>query len=417
MKTKVAVIGLGYVGLPVLSSISGRVEVVGFDVNEMRIEELSAGYDRTGEVTQQELDAIKATYSSSPKDCEESDIYIVTVPTPVNTENEPDCSHLIEACKMVGKQIKNGAVVIFESTVYPGLTREICIPILEHSSNFKCCRDFHVGYSPERINPGDKTRRLKDIVKVTSGCCDISRAIVDQFYSELLDLKTYSASSLEVAEAAKVIENTQRDINIALMNELSEIFQKAGIDTNEVIEAASTKWNFHAYVPGLVGGHCIGVDPYYLSYKAKILGVEPKMILAGREVNNAVTERILNEVLNHKQRLKDPNNFKVLILGASFKEDCPDVRNSKSLELFEDLRNLDIDVSICDPIADFNCKDKLWEPTEFGVLGKYDFIIITVSHSIFLQLEFKKLRQLLKENGKIYDVKSIFDKADTDYRL
>lgn len=417
MANKISVIGLGYVGLPVLTSIMGEVELIGFDINELRVKELSAGYDRTGEVSQEGLSICKAKYTSSPEVCKASDVFIVTVPTPVTSENEPDCSYLISACEMVGKQIKNGSLVLFESTVYPGLTRNICIPALERASSLKCCHDFHVGYSPERIIPGDNSRSLKDIIKVTSGCCDKSRKKVDLFYSEFLELETYSAPTLEVAEAAKVIENTQRDVNIALMNELSEILQKAKIDTHEVIKAASTKWNFHPYTPGLVGGHCIGVDPYYLAFKAEELHVEPKLILAGRQVNNKVSSRIIKEVITHQKNVEIKSEFNVLILGATFKENCPDIRNSKSLELYSSIKNSKIDVSICDPVADFKHTREEIDPVEIEALSRYDFIILSVNHSIFYNLGIDNLRKHLKHNGKIYDVKSMFDKNYSDYRL
>lgn len=414
---QVTIIGLGYVGLPLLAEIGDKTQVIGFDLDSLRIHELKDGYDRTGELTTNELNRVNAKFTDNFADCGDSDFYVVTVPTPVNSKQDPEPKYLRLACEQIGPSLQPKNTVIFESTVYPGLTREVCIPILERLSGLKCSKDFFVGYSPERINPGDKTKRLKDIIKVTSGCCNSSRRLVDKFYSEIVGLKTHSAPSLEVAEAAKVIENTQRDINIALMNELSEIFNLCGIDTKDVIEAASTKWNFQAYTPGLVGGHCIGVDPYYLAFKARQLGIDPKVILAGRATNEKVVSRVIQRVHQAYSSIPNRTSYSILLLGATFKENCPDIRNSKSIDLYNSLNESEYEVEICDPLANLDEAHPSVKVTDLSYLKTYDLIIATVGHQIFKELGIEHFKSHLKENGEIFDLKSLFSRYESTFRL
>jgi len=415
------IIGLGYVGLPLAIEFSKVRPVVGFDLNSNRIDELKKGIDRTNEVSQKELTAASSIiFTSDEKQIKNCNVFIVTVPTPIDKQNNPDLSPLRGACRTVGSYLKKDDIVIFESTVFPGATREICVPILEEISGLVFNSDFFCGYSPERINPGDKLNNLRTIKKVTSGSNKDISIVVDQLYQEVVDAGTHMAESIEVAEAAKVIENTQRDVNIALINELALIFNKLQINTEHVLKAAETKWNFLPFRPGLVGGHCIGVDPYYLTYKAIEVGYNPEMILSGRRLNNFMPRHISNEVsrLMSRKRINiiDSN---ILILGFTFKENCPDVRNTKVSDLVEEFHNLNANVHVFDPLAD---EDEVFE--EYGIKlinnldsNKYDAIILAVAHKEFTDFSSNYLRSLCNEKSVIYDVKYIFDSHEVDGRL
>ena len=353
---KIAVIGLGYVGLPLAIEFSKKFPVVGFDVNYNRISELRDGIDNTLEIVNRELDASTIKYSSLVKDLEECNVYIVTVPTPIDAYNQPDLQPLIEASKMIGSVIGKGDIIIYESTVYPGATEEVCIPLLEDKSDFKLNEDFYVGYSPERINPGDKEYKITNIIKITSGSTKETALIVDKLYRSIITAGTHMVDSIKIAEAAKVIENTQRDVNIALINEFSIIFNLLNIDTLSVLKAAGTKWNFLPFRPGLVGGHCIGVDPYYLTHKAQSLGYHPEMILAGRRLNDGmakyVVAQLVKKMLKNRIQVEGAN---VLILGLTFKENCPDIRNTKIVDIVTELEEYNINVDISDPWS--SCED------------------------------------------------------------
>ena len=341
--TVIGLIGLGYVGLPLAVEFGKKFKVVAFDQDQERMSQVSQGVDRTGQLEKEEIESSQnLVLTDDDKLLAECSVYIVTVPTPVDEDNKPDFSSLKKASEMIGKYLNKGDVVIYESTVYPGATREVCIPILESSSNYKFNEDFFCGYSPERINPGDKVHKLKDIVKVTSGSNPEIATFVDDLYKSIIKAGTYKAESIEIAEAAKVIENTQRDINIALINELSMLFDKMDLDTQKVLQAAGTKWNFLNFQPGLVGGHCIGVDPYYLTHKAKNLQFDANMILAGRKINDGMSQFVVNKFLNKLSQTVDQNiNAKILILGLAFKEDCPDIRNTKVYDVYTELKNKD----------------------------------------------------------------------------
>ena len=355
-KIKIGVIGLGYVGLPVAIAFSKKYKVLGFDINSKRINELNRSIDNTLEISTESLNIAKNrnfVLTDNINDLKNCNIYVITVPTPINTDNSPDLTALVLATESVGKILSKNDIVIYESTVYPGCTEEVCVPLLEKHSEMEYNQDFFCGYSPERINPGDKKRTIEKIVKVVSGSNENTTKKINQLYSSVIDAGTYVANSIKVAEAAKVIENAQRDINIAFINELSKIFSKLNIDTNDVIDAASTKWNFLDFRPGLVGGHCIGVDPYYLAYKAKIEGYKPEIILAGRKVNNSMGKFIVSELIqayNFNNALTDKTN--VLILGATFKENCPDYRNTRVLDIFNELEDLKVQFDVVDPWID-----------------------------------------------------------------
>jgi UDP-N-acetyl-D-glucosamine/UDP-N-acetyl-D-galactosamine dehydrogenase len=414
---KIAIIGLGYVGLPLAVEFGKVIDVVGFDINQGRIAELKSGIDRTLEVDKQELQsAKKLTFSFQAQDIKEANYFIVTVPTPVDEYRKPDLTPLESASRAVGSVLKKGDIVIYESTVYPGCTEEVCVPILEKVSGLKFNVDFYCGYSPERINPGDKLHRVADIKKVTSGSTPEIAEKVDQLYKRIIKAGTYKASSLKVAEAAKVIENSQRDINIAFVNELALIFQRIGIDTHEVLEAASTKWNFLPFKPGLVGGHCIGVDPYYLTYKAESLGYHPEVILSGRRINDTMGIYIANEVIKLMARNRLPiYGGKALVLGLTFKENCPDIRNSKVVDVVKELVGFGVQVDIYDPHVD--AKDV---KHEYGLEiiskleNKYHAVVLAVSHKEFLNIELDKL----KENDAIvYDIKGFLNKSLVTARL
>lgn len=417
MMEKIGVIGLGYVGLPLAVEFGKILEVVGFDINEIRIEELQKGYDRTLEVDQAEFaKTSNLTFTANLDDLKTVNHFIVTVPTPVDEYKTPDLTPLIKASETVGKVLKKGDIVIYESTVYPGCTEEDCVPVLERESGLKFNVDFFCGYSPERINPGDKQHRLPNIKKVTSGSNPEIAEKVDQLYKKIIKAGTHKASCIKVAEAAKVIENSQRDINIAFVNELSLIFEKMGIDTHEVLEAASTKWNFLPYKPGLVGGHCIGVDPYYLTYKADSLGYHPQVILAGRRINDNMGVHIASRVIKLMTQNDLPvNKAKVLVLGITFKENCPDIRNSRAIDVIRELQSFGADVEVFDPHADSEeVKHEYSLDLVKELNTKYSAIVLAVSHTEFAALNWSSLKS---KNTIVYDVKGFLDKSLVTARL
>lgn len=414
---KIGIIGLGYVGLPLAVEFGKIMDVIGFDINQIRIQELKNGIDRTLEVESDELkSATHLKYSASLEELREVNYFIVTVPTPVDIYKKPDLTPLIKASETVGKVIRKGAIVIYESTVYPGCTEEDCIPVIEKYSGLKFNVDFFCGYSPERINPGDKQHRLPTIKKVTSGSTSEIAEKVDQLYKRIITAGTHKASSIKVAEAAKVIENAQRDINIAFVNELSLIFEKMGIDTHEVLEAAGTKWNFLPYKPGLVGGHCIGVDPYYLTYKAESLGYHPEVILAGRRINDNMGAHIASRVIKLMTQNDLPiNKAKILVLGITFKENCPDIRNSKVIDVIRELESYGTNVEIYDPQAD---SEEVKHEYGLSLIPKpgenYSAIVLAVSHKEFAALDLKRIKLA---NAVVYDVKGFLDKESISARL
>ena len=410
---KIGVIGLGYVGLPLAVEFGKKFPVVGFDVNQRRISELKNGEDVTLETSSEELRGAKQLlFASEVENLSDCDVYIVTVPTPIDAHKRPDLGALLSASKTVGRVISEGDIVIFESTVYPGAPEEDCVPVLEEVSGLQFNKDFFVGYSPERINPGDKEHRLTTIKKVTSGSTPKIAEKVDQLYRSIVTAGTHLAPSIRVAEAAKVIENTQRDVNIALINELSLIFERLGIDTLDVLEAAGTKWNFLPFRPGLVGGHCIGVDPYYLTHKAEAIGYLPQVILSGRRTNDGmgayVANRMVKALINNDVHLK---GAKVLVMGLTFKENCPDIRNTRVTDILEELQQFGIFVDVCDPWA-----DKEEARRELGVNlvdpqpNDYDGVVVAVNHSAFLEDSRWDVRSLLKGENAVFDVKGIFPK-------
>lgn len=414
----IGIIGLGYVGLPLSVEFGKKFNTTGYDINKQRIAELSKGKDNTKEVSKKEITASKyLTFSSQQSDIANSNYYIVTVPTPINQRNLPDLKPLKAACKLISGFLKVGDIVVFESTVFPGATQEICVPILE-KSGLVYNTDFFCGYSPERINPGDKTKRLKDIIKIVSASNKYSLKKIKHLYESIICAGVYVAESIEVAEAAKVIENTQRDINIALMNELSIIFKKMNIDTQEVLNAANTKWNFLDFKPGLVGGHCIGVDPYYLTYRAKQFMHNPKVILAGRMINNSMPIHIFNDVKNSfKDREKNLRKKHILFLGLTFKENCPDIRNSKVFEIINLFYDSGSIVNVYDPLVKLQQKSKKFELINALKDNFYDVVILSVPHKEIIKLGITNIKNLLKKDGIFYDVKSFFGKGFSDFRL
>jgi UDP-N-acetyl-D-galactosamine dehydrogenase len=414
MQVKIAIIGLGYVGLPLAHAFSEKYSVVGFDINEERVTELNRGYDRTLELSKEQLlgvqeNLIFTTYSEDLKTC---NIFIVTVPTPIDEHNRPDLTPLINSSRMIAKVLKKADIVIYESTVYPGVTEEVCIPELEKVSGLTYNKDFYAGYSPERINPGDKEHTVKKILKVTSGSTPLIAKKVDALYASVIEAGTFLASSIKVAEASKVIENTQRDVNIALINELALIFDTMDIDTNEVIEAASTKWNFIKLTPGLVGGHCIGVDPYYLTYKAEELGYKPNLILGARQINNGmgkyIAEQTIKAMIAHDKKIKNAN---ILMLGVTFKENCPDMRNTKVVDIIEELKSYECNVDVYDPWINPDEKRKKYHhgfiSNPFEATKKYDAIVIAVAHEQFKKLSQKSYELLSSREPIIIDIKGI----------
>jgi len=418
---KIALIGLGYVGLPLAVEFGKKRSVVGFDINQSRINDLKNGIDSTLETTSQELkDAVHLGYTTNLEDIKDCDIYIVTVPTPIDKHKRPDLTPLEKSSESVGSILKKGDIVIYESTVYPGATEEVCVPILEEKSGLTFNKDFYCGYSPERINPGDKEHRVTTIKKVTAGSTPEIATEVDELYQEIITAGTHKASSIKVAEAAKVIENTQRDVNIALINELALIFNKLDIDTESVLEAAGTKWNFLPFRPGLVGGHCIGVDPYYLTHKALEVGYNPEMILAGRRLNDSMGSYVADQVskLMTKKRIHvvDAN---VLIMGLTFKENCPDLRNTRVVDLIEEFESFNCNVDVYDPWVDKNeaVHEYNIKPIDQLVEGKYDAILLAVAHDEFKALSADQIRGLGKDNHVLYDIKYLLGADEVDGRL
>lgn len=419
--SKIAVIGLGYVGLPLAVAFSKKFPVLGFDINSDRVRELTNGKDSTLEISDLELNAAtNLTYSSNQKDLKSCNIFIVTVPTPIDKYKRPDLKPLLKASTMLGEIIKKDDLIIYESTVYPGATEEDCIPILERTSGLNLNIDFFAGYSPERINPGDKNHRVEDILKVTSGSNKDTADFVDNLYASVINAGTYKASSIKVAEAAKVIENTQRDVNIALINELAIIFNKLEIDTSEVLEAAGTKWNFLPFSPGLVGGHCIGVDPYYLTHKSESIGYRPEMILAGRRINDGmgiyVVSQLIKEMITKKIEI---SGSKVLVMGLTFKENCPDIRNTKVVDIINELEAYKINVDIVDPCCDpmEAYKEYELEVSKTPNQGMYDAVIIAVAHNEFKDMGINSIQKLCRKKHIIYDLKYVLPKDDADIRL
>ena len=419
--SKIAIIGLGYVGLPLAVEFSKKFKTLGFDVNHKRISELAGGTDSTLEVTEAELaDTTRLSFSHDVSDLKNCNVYIVTVPTPIDDHKQPDLTNLIKVSQMLGKVVGKSDIIIYESTVYPGATEDECVPVVESASGLKFNEDFYVGYSPERINPGDKEHRVTNILKVTSGSTPEIAERVDQLYRTVITAGTHKASSIKVAEAAKVIENTQRDVNIALINELSIIFNKLDIDTLEVLEAAGTKWNFLPFRPGLVGGHCIGVDPYYLTHKSQSVGYHPEMILAGRRLNDGMGEYVASQLVKCmlKKRIQVEGS-NVLIMGLTFKENCPDIRNTKVVDIIGELKEYNINVDVTDPWC---CNEDA--ESDYGITlvdepkkGSYDAIIVAVAHSHFKELGAKKIRELGAQKHVIYDLKYILPKHAVDMRL
>jgi UDP-N-acetyl-D-glucosamine/UDP-N-acetyl-D-galactosamine dehydrogenase len=418
---KIALIGLGYVGLPLAVEFGKKRTVVGFDINQSRINDLKNGVDSTLETTTEDLkNAVHLSYTTNLEDIKDCSVFIVTVPTPIDKHKRPDLTPLEKSSEAVGTILKKGDIVIYESTVYPGATEEVCVPILEQQSGLTFNKDFYCGYSPERINPGDKEHCVTTIIKVTAGSTPEIATKVDELYQEIIIAGTHKASSIKVAEAAKVIENTQRDVNIALINELALIFNKLDIDTESVLEAAGTKWNFLPFKPGLVGGHCIGVDPYYLTHKALEVGYNPEMILAGRRLNDSMGSYVADQVskLMTKKRIHvvDSN---VLIMGLTFKENCPDLRNTRVVDLVEEFESFNCNVSVYDPWADKD--DAVYEynirPIDEPEQGKYDAILLAVAHDEFRALSVEQIRAFGKDNHVLYDIKYLLDASIVDGRL
>lgn len=421
-KKKIAVIGLGYVGLPLAVEFGKYHSVVGFDIDKKRINELKSSNDVTGELLSNEIAASNnLKFSYNEKDLVAVDIFIITVPTDIDKSKRPNLKPLESASALVGKYIKNDGIVIFESTVYPGCTEEECIPIIEEISKLKCNKDFSCGYSPERIVPGDKSKSFKDILKITSGSNKKAAKEIDELYSSIICAGTYRAPSIKVAEAAKIIENTQRDVNIALMNELAIIFEKVGIDTNEVLDAAATKWNFTKYFPGLVGGHCISVDPYYLYHKALELGYYPEVIASGRRVNNYMGIHVGQKTIKLLlEKNKDLSNLKILILGFAFKENCGDIRNTGVMSIYDELCSFGVNVKVYDPIIN---KDEATKNYKVNFLkstpakNSYDAIILAVPHKILIERGIDGIKKYGKKNAILFDVKSAFPKKYSNARL
>lgn len=418
---KVSVVGLGYVGLPLAVEFGKKRPVIGFDINARRIAELQGGVDHTLEVDAEELaEAKHLTYTADQSVLAQANVYIVTVPTPIDEYKQPDLTPLIKASETIGKVLKHGDIVIYESTVYPGATEEDCVPVLERVSGLKFNEDFYAGYSPERINPGDKAHRVSTIKKVTSGSTPEVADFVDALYGEVIVAGTHKAPTIRVAEAAKVIENTQRDVNIALINELALIFNRLDIDTEAVLQAAATKWNFLPFRPGLVGGHCIGVDPYYLTHKAESLGYHPEIILAGRRLNDAMGEYVVSQLVKAmvKRRIH-VQGARVLVMGLAFKENCPDLRNTRVVDIVQELGDYGVSADVYDPWVDVSEAEH-----EYGIVpiseldkNKYDAIVLAVAHDEFSKMGIDQIRQLGKSEHVIYDLKYLFSASESDLRL
>ncbi|MCS5480813.1 Vi polysaccharide biosynthesis UDP-N-acetylglucosamine C-6 dehydrogenase TviB [Corynebacterium sp. YIM 101645] len=417
----IAVIGLGYVGLPLAAAFGQQLPVVGYDINELRIDELKCGYDRTLEVPEDELaEATRLEFTADPEELRKANVYIVTTPTPIDVHKNPDLGAIRAATRTLASTLLPGDVVIYESTVYPGVTEEVCVPLLEEISGLKYNEQFFAGYSPERINPGDKVHRVTNIVKVTSGSTPEIAQYVDDLYRLIVSVGTHSAPSIKVAEAAKVIENTQRDVNIALMNELAVIFNKMGIDTQDVLEAAGTKWNFLPFRPGLVGGHCIGVDPYYLTYKAQAVGHHPEIILAGRRLNDSMGQYVASQLIKAMLRTSSGlEGARILVMGLTFKEDTPDIRNTRVVDVVSELEDYGIAVDVYDPWADAAEVDR-----EYGITlveepdpGAYDAIVVAVAHQAFSDMGPEGIRSYGKPDCTVYDLKNVLPRGAAQLRL
>jgi UDP-N-acetyl-D-galactosamine dehydrogenase len=419
LKKNLAIIGLGYVGLPLAVSFAKKHNVVGFDISQSRIDELKAGIDITHEFSHSELNNLQnLKFTTDSSDIKGSDFFIITVPTPVDNHNSPDLSHLISASEIVGAQMNKGAYIVYESTVFPGCTEDICIPVLEKISGLTFNEDFFVGYSPERVNPGDELHRIEEIIKVTSGSTPVAAKFIDSLYREIIKVGTHIAPSIKIAEAAKVIENTQRDLNIALMNELSIIFNLLDLNTEDVLKAASTKWNFLPFKPGLVGGHCIGIDPYYLTYKAESLGYHPEIILAGRRLNDSMPKYIAGNLI----KCMCKNNIsisqaKILMLGCTFKENCPDLRNSKTLALVDELIEYGLDVDIFDPLASGQNQKSNINFVDEPKCNYYDGVILAVKHQIFIDFGVYKIKDYCKKEHVFFDLKGAFSREHSNFSL
>jgi len=415
---KIGVIGLGYVGLPLAVEFGKKYPVTGFDINKARVAELSANRDHTLECSPEELAAsTHLTFSCELKDLKKCNFYIVTVPTPIDDHKNPDLTPLVRASETLGKVISKGDIVVYESTVYPGATEEVCIPVIEKVSGLNFNRDFFAGYSPERINPGDKEHRVTTIKKVTSGSTPAVASFVDAVYGSIIKAGTYKASSIKVAEAAKVIENTQRDINIALINELALIFDRLGIDTEEVLLAAGTKWNFLPFRPGLVGGHCIGVDPYYLTYKAQEVGYHPEVILAGRRLNDNMGVYVATQTIKQMLRKKiHVDGSRILVLGLTFKENCPDLRNTRVVDIIKELQTYGVQVDVYDPWIDAEEAEHEYglRPVKKPGKGKYDAVIAAVKHHQFTSMTAAQIKALCKPESVVYDIKRVFPREIVD---
>jgi len=415
MKQKICVVGLGYVGLPLAVEFGKQDNIIGFDINETRIMELRKNIDSTNEISSSEIKKSNIVFTSDPLDIKKSDFIIIAVPTPIDKTKKPDLKYLKSASELVGKNLAKNTIVIYESTVYPGVTEEFCTPILEKESGLKCGEDFKIGYSPERINPGDKEHTVDKIIKIVSGMDDQTTEKVAQVYNTIIKAGVFKAKTIKTAEAAKVIENIQRDLNIALMNELSIIFHKLGINTKDVIDAAATKWNFHKYHPGLVGGHCIGIDPYYLTYKAEQAGYDPQVILAGRKINdnmhNFVVELLLNSL---NEAGKAPSKSSVLILGLTFKENVVDYRNSRTKNLIEELKKHDITIHAHDPLLGKTEKKFSVKNQELKDIPKVDAVILTVAHNDFKKISLKELKAKLNANPVLIDIKNFYNYSEAE---
>lgn len=420
-EVKVAIIGLGYVGLPLAVEFGKKIPVMGFDIHQKRIDELKSGKDHTLEVSPEELAlSTQLDYSSNLDDLKDCNFFVVTVPTPIDEYKQPDLTPLVKASQSIAKVLKKGDIVVYESTVYPGATEEVCIPELEQVSGLTFNKDFFAGYSPERINPGDKLHRVTNILKITSGSTPEVANFVDEVYNLIIDAGTHKASSIKVAEAAKVIENTQRDVNIALINELAVIFNKMGIDTEAVLQAAGTKWNFLPFRPGLVGGHCIGVDPYYLTHKAQSIGYHPEIILAGRRLNDGMGAYVVTQLVKGMIKKKiQVEGAKVLVLGLSFKENCPDIRNTKIIDIVHELQEYHIQVDVYDPWVNASEAQHEYGITPVNALenGQYDAVILAVAHEQFKAMGVEAIRALGKANHVLYDLKYVLSQSESDLRL
>ncbi|WP_155890728.1 nucleotide sugar dehydrogenase [Desulfuromonas sp. TF] len=419
-KAAIAVIGLGYVGLPLAAAFGRQAKVIGFDISVKKIEELRGGFDATGELTTEDLASTRIDYTIDAGRLKEASFFIVTVPTPIDKYKKPDLTPVVSASRSIGKSLSRGSIIVYESTVYPGVTEEICVPILEQESGLKCGADFKVGYSPERINPGDKVHTVDKIVKVVSGQDAETLETVAKVYEMVVDAGVHRASSIKVAEAAKVIENTQRDLNIALMNELALIFNRLGISTRDVLEAAGTKWNFLKFFPGLVGGHCIGVDPYYLTHKAEEIGYHPQVIMAGRRINDEmgkyVAEMTVKKLIQADKTVK---GARVLVLGLTFKENVPDIRNTRVIDIIEELREYGVEVLVHDPVASAEEARHEYgiDLVDIEVAGKFDGVVWAVAHQAFQSLDPARLRQFCTSgNGKgvVIDVKAVLNGNDVE---